>query len=178
MDLNCRKNNRSTRRFSKRSFQGDEMTLMKKLDLSAPPRDLREFRDKRDRWVLVLDGQMSPASIKRLFTEHRNSESSGLIMDLIAEHPNTPTDLLKILSMSSEWSILHALASNPRITDEVIDRLVESGDYSILENLVKNPTTPSDRLRLLHSRTKDMDLKRLIEDVITKRETRAAAKNK
>ena len=114
---------------------------IKKIDISWSPKKLSSIMKSNDDWVLSVDENLSSANLREIYGKHINSPyCSDIIIESIAEHPNTPVDILEVLSQKEDWRILDALATNPSINQRIIDNILKSDNYTVLEHLVYNPS--------------------------------------
>lgn len=118
--------------------------------LELGPCDLEAWMAAHDNWILSLDDDLSPEDLRALFARHAASpcQKTGVLSE-VAQHPNTPSDVLAAL-VASRYSHSHlALALNSNLTDEQLRRLARSRRLDVLEHVTFNPKTPADELRRL-----------------------------
>jgi hypothetical protein len=70
-------------------------------------------------------------------------------MRLAAKDPNTPTEALQKLAVSSNEYVLGDLAGNPKVPEATLRRLVKQGGYLIELGLAHNSSAPADILTRL-----------------------------
>ena len=80
---------------------------MKSVNIHLAPKELKEFLEKNDDWVLSLDRDISVEEIQILFSNHIESEYyCDAIIGEIAGHLKTPLDILEVISEESDWRII------------------------------------------------------------------------
>src|SRR4030067_218613 len=95
---------------------------IEKVNILLSPKELSLFLESNDNWILSIDENYSSNELRELFDKHINSPyCSDIIIESIAEHPNTPIDILEMLSEKEDWKILDALSTNTSINSKVID---------------------------------------------------------
>jgi hypothetical protein len=69
----------------------------------------------------------------------------------LAENPNTPVDVLEILSEDVDWSVRRNVAENPNTPVDVLKELSkdEDEDEDVIRAVAGNPNTPVDVLKEL-----------------------------
>lgn len=142
---------------------------IKKINVNLPPKELSNYLKSNDNWVLSIDENFSSTQIRELFNKHIKSPyCSELIIESIAEHLNTPVDILEMLSEKEDWKILDSLSTNPNINLKVINNILKTNNYTVLEHLVYNPSFPREQLIDLFERSHDEDLKQVIGSILEK----------
>ena len=134
------------------------------VDVNLPPKELKEFCENNDYFIIELNDKMEEAKIIELYNIHINSPyCSESILSEIAEHNNTPIDILTAIAYNAEPSTLLSLALNPNINKEIIEKLSKVKDYATLEHLVCNPAMTIDQLEKFKNSTEDEDLIEVIQ---------------
>ncbi len=136
---------------------------MKNVNISLPPEKLKQFCDENDDWVLALKNNMKPQELRKLFNSHVSSAYyNESILCAIAEHSNTPNDILFKLSQLGDINIMRHIATNPKITEDVFCNLLKTDDYVVLEHLVYNSAMTINNLKLILKNSLDNDLKETV----------------
>jgi hypothetical protein len=67
----------------------------------------------------------------------------------LAKDPNTPVEVLRVLSTDKNSWVRCNVAENPNTPVEVLRVLSTDKDFSVRYNVVRNPNTPVEVLRVL-----------------------------
>ena len=65
------------------------------------------------------------------------------------DNPNTPVEILTILSTDEYWLVRCRVAENPNTPKEVLTILSADKDYGVRCSVAKNPNTPKEALTKL-----------------------------
>ena len=67
----------------------------------------------------------------------------------LSQDPNTPVEVLKILSTDESWEVQCNVANNPNTPVEVLRVLSTDEDYYVRYWVARNPNTPVEVLKIL-----------------------------
>jgi hypothetical protein len=90
---------------------------------------------------------------------YRTSNYPPLFFTALAEHRNTPVDILRTMATHPDpWpSLDRALARNPSVPRDVLDRIADSGDVFTLRHLLGNVALDCGLLRKAAARLSSAD---------------------
>lgn len=95
---------------------------------------------------LMLKNPTMPGELLRWLANHPHIKETYNAEALIAEHPNTPVDLLLRFVTDPSVYIRQGLASNINAPVAILETLADDEDESVHANLLANPSTPVDIL--------------------------------
>ncbi len=125
------------------------MYITKKVDISLPGSVIERFCERSDYWYFYLNDNLTSKDIKILYDRRfENKYFNDLILSEIAQHINTPTDIIEELSDSEDRSVLLSLATNPNISKSVVIKLLRYDDKSVTEHLKSNRYVDNNLLKI------------------------------
>lgn len=78
-----------------------------------------------------------------------SKDSDGVIREVSAANPDSPSDLLTRLLQDPEDFVREVVAANPRIPTDVLLMRAKDADPSVIRGIAKNPGTPVEMLDVL-----------------------------
>jgi 3-methyladenine DNA glycosylase AlkC len=84
-----------------------------------------------------------------ILAQKQNEEVRKLVINLIAENPNTPYEILTQLSIDKDDWVRRAIAVNSKTSPEILAQLARDKDYWVRKAVAEHPNTPPEVLAQL-----------------------------
>lgn len=129
---------------------GDRTFLIPALETAFVSEERLDGLSRHDDLNVVLmvarNLRARPDTLERIY---RKSSYPPYFFQALAEHKNTPVDILRALSVDSKplGSLDRSLARNPSVPRDILDEIANAGDRYALRNLLGNAALDCELLR-------------------------------